>query len=238
MPALKTRGSKTTPRPYSPREVTRRLKSAYGPVKRPRKLDPLDELVLTILSQHTSDTNSLRGFHSLLARFGSLEHVRRSPLRDIRTAIQTAGLANQKAPRIKNLLDRLHREQGKLSLDHLKQYTDDEAIDYLTSFDGVGRKTAACVLLFACNRPVLPVDTHVYRVSQRLSLIDGRTTADQAHDLLQARLPDDMVLDFHMLMVRHGRQTCRARSPRCDQCVLRKRCPAVGLHTTTTTPST
>lgn len=188
-------------------------------------MDPVDELVLTILSQSTADTNSLPAFESLLNRFKNWDAVRTARVSSIASAIKRAGLANQKAPRIKRLLAELKKQHGRITLDHLNEMSDREARDYLTSFDGVGPKTAACVLLFACGRPVLPVDTHVHRVSQRLHLIAPQTPADAAHELLQDQLDDGDVLDFHVLLVRHGRACCDARRPRCNECVLVARCP-------------
>lgn len=213
-------------KPLPLEQLVGRLGEVHGPVRLPRRLDPLSELVFTVLSQNTSDRNSEAAYQSLTLRFPDWDQVRRARVKSIANTIRHGGLADQKAPRIKQILKQIHAEQGTLSLDHLDEMTDDEAVEYLVAFDGVGRKTAACVLLFACRRPVLPVDTHVHRVSQRLGLIGPKTTADQAHDLLQAELPDALVLDFHVQLIRHGRTTCKAQRPRCESCVLRESCPA------------
>jgi len=202
------------------RAVIDRLLPLHGPVEVPHQLDPVGELVLTILSQNTSDANSFRAYESLVKRFGDWDRLRRARVGSIAAAIRPAGLADQKAPRIKQVLGELYREQGRTTLDQLATMTDAEAKAYLIAFHGVGPKTAACVLLFACGRPVLPVDTHVHRVAGRLGMIDARTNADKAHDLLQAQLAPEQVLDFHVLLIRHGRRTCRAIRPRCDGCAL------------------
>jgi endonuclease-3 len=140
-------------------------------------------------------------------------------------AIRTGGLARQKAPRIKAILRRLHRQRGELSLDFLHDLPSAEAFRYLRAFAGVGPKTAACVLLFACDKPVLPVDTHVHRVSRRLGLIGPRTSAEKAHEELARLTAPGKVLEFHVQLIRHGRRVCTARDPRCTDCVLLDGCP-------------
>ncbi len=214
------------PDALTPTEVISRLQRLYGPVELGEPLDPLSELVLTILSQNTSDANSSSAFAALRKRFGDWDRVRRARVKTIVNTIRSGGLAEQKAPRIKNILQQIYLSRGTLSLDHLDQMTDTQAVEYLTSFDGVGPKTAACVLMFASRRPVLPVDTHVHRLAMRLTLIPQKTTADQAHQLLQSQLANEQVIDFHVQSIRHGRQLCKARRPLCHQCVLQDRCQA------------
>ena len=206
-------------------EIVRRLRKVHGAVHPPRDLDPLGELIFTILSQSTADANSYPAYQALTDRFPSWNAVRKAPVAAIAQTIRRAGLSNQKAPRIKRILNQIYRERRRLSLEHLAEMTDAEATSYLMSFVGVGPKTAACVLLFACARPVLPVDTHVHRLGQRLGLIGPRVGANQAHALLQAQVADRHVLDFHVLLVRHGRTICKALRPRCKQCVLLSGCP-------------
>jgi len=205
--------------------VCRRLTKLHGPVQPPRQRPVLDALVGTILSQNTSDTNSHAAFEELLRRFDGWEAVRRAPVRRIAAAIRRAGLSNQKAPRIKEILKTVHRERGELSLDFLCQVPADEAWDYLRALPGVGPKTAACVLLFACRRPVLPVDTHVHRVSRRLGLIGPRTGAAKAHEELARLVPPRRVLEFHIQLIRYGRRVCSARRPACEGCPLLDLCP-------------
>jgi len=202
-----------------------RLGRVYGPVEAPRERPVLDALVATILSQNTSDTNSHAAFEELLRRFENWDAVRRAPVGKIARAIRNAGLSNRKAPRIKAILKRLYDKRGELSLDFLRRMPTAEALEYLTALDGVGPKTAACVLLFACRKPVLPVDTHVHRVSRRLGLIAAGTNAVKAHEELARLVPPRRVLEFHIQLVRHGRTVCSARRPKCSQCRLLDLCP-------------
>jgi endonuclease-3 len=197
----------------------------HGPVEPPPLGPVLDELVLTILSQHTSDTNSGAAFEQLQRAFVDWDAVRRAPVAAVARAIRSAGLSRQKAPRIQAVLEQIHADRGRLSLDFLRRRPTAEAVEYLRAMPGVGPKTAACVLLFACRKPVLPVDTHVHRVSRRLRLIDEKTDAATAHDELASLVPPARVLDFHILLIRHGRATCTALRPRCEACPLFDLCP-------------
>ena len=208
------------------RKICRKLRRAYGPVKLRQHAPVLDELIATILSQNTSDTNSHAAFEELQRRFPDWNAVRCAHVAQIASAVRSAGLANRKAPRIKAILQEIHREHGVLDLEFLRSQSTDEAMDYLLHFDGIGPKTAACVLLFACGKPVLPVDTHVHRVSRRLGLIGEKTNAEKAHQELGRLVPKDCVLEFHIQLIRHGRATCSARAPRCRECILLGDCPA------------
>lgn len=199
------------------------LNGQYGEKLRRAKLPVIDELVLTILSQNTSASNCNLAFERLKNRFGTWEEVRQADANDIAEAIKPGGLANIKAPRIKRILEQIKQRHRELDLEWLNKLSDAEALDYLLGFEGVGRKTAACVLMFAMGRPVLPVDTHVHRVAERLGLI-GRVDADKAHDLLQAMIAPEEVYSFHVNMIAHGREVCRAANPRCGQCILSKEC--------------
>ncbi len=185
----------------------------------------LDELMATILSQNTSDANSDAAFEELRRRFDGWDAVRRAPAASIAKAIRRAGLSRRKAPRIKQILQAIFIERGELSLDFLRGLPAPEAADYLRRFPGVGPKTVACVLLFACRKPVLPVDTHVHRVSRRLGLIGPRTGAAKAHDDLARLVAPRQVLEFHIQLIRHGRRTCAARNPQCEDCPLVDLCP-------------
>jgi endonuclease-3 len=186
--------------------------------------DAVSELVRTILSQNTSDVNSDRAFARLQGRFANWEQVLLADGEEIVEAIQPGGLARIKAPRIKKALQAILRERGELSLDFLKDMNIQEANAWLVSLEGVGPKTAACVLLFSLGRPALPVDTHVLRVSRRLGLIGPRDSAEKAHIVLRDMLPDEAVYDFHVNMVTHGRQVCDAQRPKCDGCCLAPLC--------------
>ncbi|HET7037849.1 MAG TPA: hypothetical protein VFI42_19405 [Thermomicrobiaceae bacterium] len=181
----------------------------------------IDGLIGTILSQHTSDLNSERALRSLKERFSSWSDVRDAPVAAVADAIRRGGLAEVKAPRIQRVLDRV-LQNG--TMDRLADLPLAEAKLELTSLPGVGPKTAACVLLFSCGRPALPVDTHVYRVAGRLGLIPPGTSAEAAHDQLERQLAPDEVYSFHVNMIRHGREICHARNPACERCPLAGEC--------------
>ncbi len=200
------------------------LVEGYGQPMSRRRLPPLDELVLTILSQHTSDANSHRAFESLTARFGSWEAVRDASIDEIAEAIRSGGLAEIKAARIKGLLLRLSEERGSLDLGFLCRLRLPDARQFLLGLRGVGPKTAACVLLFSCGLPAFPVDTHIHRVSRRLGLIPPTASANDAHTMLESLIPPEQVYPFHMNLIAHGRKVCKAQRPRCDQCILASEC--------------
>jgi endonuclease-3 len=204
------------------------LRGAYGDPPRHRRLPPLDELVLTILSQNTSDTNTERSFAALRARYPEWREVMAAPLPDLVEVLRGGGLANQKAPRIQQVLRQLAAEPHGFDLRWLADLPADEAEAWLIALPGVGRKTAACVLLFSLEVPVMPVDTHVHRIAQRLGLIGERVSADAAHAVLTAITPPRLMLDAHLLLIQHGRRTCRARNPLCAVCPLQAVCPSAG----------
>lgn len=204
--------------------VCNQLDEEYGSLEWRSHGEPLGALVMTILSQHTSDKNSERAYDSLRRRFPEWDSVRAASVPEIADTIRSGGLADSKAPRIRSVLEEIHTRRGTTSLDFLAAMPTEEAKAYLQSFHGVGPKTAACVLMFSLCRPVLPVDTHVFRVSHRLGLIEKRMGEAKAHDALQALLPPERVYAFHVHMIRHGRRVCVAQRPRCGACVLRDRC--------------
>jgi len=205
-------------------EVIELLEQEYGPGQWQPDRDPIDVLIGTILSQNTSDVNSGRAFASLKASFDSWEAVATAPAEHIAQVIQSGGLSQIKAVRIKQALEQIEKEQGRISLDYLKSKTMAEAEDYLIRLPGVGHKTASCVLLFSLGKPSLPVDTHVFRVAKQLGLIDSRVSIEKAHSLLQEQTPPSKVYQFHIHMIEHGRRICRARQPRCNMCILRGIC--------------
>jgi endonuclease-3 len=207
-------------------EVVRRLEAFYG--KRPWRLwgPPLEELVGTVLSQNTNDRNSSAAMERLEAAFPDWNRAADAPLATIAAAIRPAGLHRQKARSLRAILRRIRAERGRASLDFLRRWPTDRIKAYLLSLPGVGPKTAACVLLFSLRRPVLPVDTHVHRVSRRLGLLGPRTSAEQAHDLLAGVVPPEKVYAFHVLLIEHGRKVCHARRPQCAGCALEDVCPS------------
>ena len=186
----------------------------------------MTELVLTILSQNTSDTNSGRAFMRLVARYPTWEALAAASPEEIEREIQVGGLAPTKAPRIKAALEEVWRRRGSFDLSFLSELPLSEAKTWLRSLPGVGPKTAACVLMFALGLPALPVDTHVGRVAQRLGLVPAGTGAAAAHDLLEALLEPEDVYPFHVSLIKHGRRLCRAQRPLCGECPLLDSCPA------------
>ena len=208
------------------RSVVRRLEAAYGPRPWRKHGSGLAGLVQTILSQNTSDGNSTSAYRSLRARFPTWERMLAAPSHEIERAIRSGGLAKVKTPRIKAALRAVKDATGQLSLRFLSRRPVEEAKQFLESLDGVGPKTAACVLMFCYGRPALPVDTHVHRVARRLQLVPRRSSAERAQQILEAACPPRLVYPFHVLMVAHGRRTCRARRPQCERCALASTCPS------------
>ena len=202
------------------------LGEEYGPVEWRHRYDPASELVYTILSQHTSDINSERAFNNLMDTFGTVEAIANAPVEDIEDAIRMGGLAKVKAPRIKTVLQQIAEELGSFDLSFLGEMPLSEAKTWLRALPGVGPKTAAIILCFSLGMPAMPVDTHIYRVSKRLGLIGQKVTADQAHDILEPMVASEDVFAFHMYLIRHGRQVCKAPRPRCDDCALAWGCPS------------
>lgn len=191
--------------------------------------DPVTELVLTLLSQNTSDTNSGRAFQQLLGRYADWDAVLASDPAELEETIRPGGLAPTKAARMRELLTQLRERLGPgWDASLLETMPIAEAKEWLVSLPGVGPKTAACVLLFSLGRAALPVDTHVHRVSQRLGLIGAKVNAVKAHEALEAQMPEAKFYDFHVSIIRHGRRVCHARRPACGGCVLSDRCPSAG----------
>jgi endonuclease III len=208
-------------------QIVSLLSSAYGSPPRPESPEePIDELVQTILSQHTSDINTARAFAALKARFPTWDAVIEATPDDVAHAIRSGGLARQKAPRIQRVLSEIKQERGNFDLTFLRELPLSDAVGWLTQFNGVGPKTAACVLLFSLDLPVMPVDTHVHRVAGRLGLINANATAEHAHGVLETGFSSDEVYEAHMLLIEHGRTICKARAPHCSECVLCELCPS------------
>lgn len=204
--------------------IDQRLLEAYGEPQKKLRREVLDELVLTILSQNTTDTNSHRAFQNLTERFRNWEEVRKAPLASLERAIRVGGLSEIKSARIKAILEQVKNGNGSYDLSFLKKWKTEKVFSYLTSFEGVGDKTAACVLLFSLGRPVMPVDTHILRVSKRLGLIEENDNATSAQEKLNRLVPGNMIYRFHLNVIKHGRSICKAQNPRCEVCFLRRNC--------------
>jgi len=204
--------------------VHQRLLEFYGePIWR-NPLPPIDELVSTILSQNTNDINRDRAFNSLRARFRTWEEVRDADTTDVIDAIRPAGLANQKGPRIQQVLRSITEERGNLDLSFLGDMPVGEAKAWLTRFNGVGPKTAAIVLCFSLGKPAFPVDTHIYRVTGRIGLRPAKMTVEQAHPHLESLFPPETYYAAHLNIIRLGREICTARRPFCEKCRIIKLC--------------
>ena len=207
------------------RTILGRLRRAYGP--RPAKCrgDGVSVLVDTILSQNTSAANSSAGYRQLRRRFRSWNQVADAAVEEVERCIRVSGLSNLKAPRIQAILRQIRAERGRINLQHLSELDDEAALTHLLSFKGVGPKTAHCTLLFAFGKSVFPVDTHIHRIARRLRLIGPKATAEQAHDLLKPIIPPADRYEMHVLLIEHGRKTCRAVNPKCGECTLLRMCP-------------
>jgi len=207
-------------------EAIRLLVGQYAPFPGEPRLEPAQELVFTILSQHTSDVNSARAFQGLLERFGTLEEVAQGDLADIERAITPGGLARIKAPRIKAVLNRVLELNGSLDLSFLREMPLGEAKAWLRQLPGIGPKSAGIILSFALGMPAMAIDTHIYRVVKRLGLIGPKVTAEKAHELLEELVEPGQVLQFHHSFITHGRRVCKAQRPRCGECVVAFVCPS------------
>ena len=205
-------------------KIHEKLLEAFGNPTWRNPLPPIDELVSTILSQNTNDTNRDRAFNALRAKFPTWESVRDAKTKDVVNAIRLAGLAHQKGPRIQKVLKEITKERGNLDLWFLKDLPLEEARAWLMKFNGVGPKTAAIVLCFSLNRPAFPVDTHIYRVTGRIGLRPEKMTVEQAHQHLEKLFPLETYYAAHLNLIRLGREVCHARKPDCLKCPIIKLC--------------
>jgi endonuclease-3 len=207
--------------------VRDRLREVYGvPLIEPHG-HPIAELVLTVLSQSTNDRNRDVAYLRLRAAMPTWEQVRDAPLAEVEEAIRPGGISKVKSARIQAILRAISDDpRHGLSLDWLAQAPLGEARDYLTALPGVGRKTAACVLLFAYGLRDVPVDTHVSRVGTRLGLLRAGAPFEELHDQMLALTPRGQELELHVNLLRHGRRTCHARTPACGECALARMCPS------------
>jgi endonuclease-3 len=201
-----------------------RLERAYGRRQWPGPRDPVDVLVATILSQNTSAANSSAGFQRLKERFATWDEVADARARAIERCIRVSGLSRTKAPRIREVLRQLRSDRGRIDLAFLAGMDADRAYDALMQFDGVGPKTALCVLMFAMGMPVFPVDTHIFRIAHRLGLLPDGATPQRAHEVLTPLIAPADRYEMHVLLIAHGRAVCRARAPKCSRCPLLPLC--------------
>lgn len=214
----------TLPDPEAIRAVQRRLRAEQGPFEPGAGLPVIDQIVATVLSQHTSDVNSARAFAQLKATFPTWEQTLEAPAEQVATAIRSGGIANLKARRVQQVLAVIRHREGCLDLSRLDGLPDQEVEEYLLSLPGVGPKTAACTLTFSMGRSAFPIDTHVHRIVTRLGWLPWGISADKAHRLLGPLVPPDIRYDLHVALIAHGRNICRARWPRCEECAVRDLC--------------
>ncbi len=205
-------------------EIDLRLREAFGDRAKRLTVDPVEELVATVLSQHTSGPNSDRALETLRERFPTWDGVAGAEPPEIAAAIRAAGLANQKAPRIKAMLEGISEARGEIDLRFLAGLPVDAAMAWLCRLPGVGQTTAACVLLFGLDRPAMPVNTGIARVAARLGLVSGSARAEQVQVGLQDTVPEDRVYALHVNLVRHARDICRPREPLCEACPVNDLC--------------
>ncbi len=206
------------------RYIIQNLERAYGVPINNRARDPLDMLVEIILSQATSDVNSERAYNALKRRFPVWDAVLRARETTIANAIRSGGLANQKAATIKNLLRQIKQTRGTLDLNFLHKLSTAEAVSYLQQFRGIGPKTIACTLLFACDKEIFPLDTHIFRILRRIGLIPQKCTDERAHEMMNEIVPRGKFYSFHVNLIRHGRMLCRPRAPACERCPVVEYC--------------
>jgi len=211
------------------RRIIELLEREYGVPHRSRRSDPLESLIVTILSQNTNDINRDKAYRNLRERFRSWQEMHDAPEQEIAKAIHVGGLANIKSKRIKEILHSIKGDRGNFDLSFLRDLPPQEAEKALLSHKGVGLKTAKCVVLFSLGKDVFPVDTHVHRLSKRLGLVPERATRQRTHELMAGLVPPEKMHSFHLNLLAHGRKVCKARDPRCPDCLLRRLCPKIDV---------
>ena len=223
------------PKKHEPRRKVRRIAAAlekqFGVPNVRRRRDLIGSFVLTSLSQHTSDLNAGRAFDALKERFPTWEQVAGATPRQIANAIRSTGLANQKAPRIRDFVRWVKKTFGDYDLSPIRKMSTGEVIELLTSVKGIGIKTVSVVLLFSLGRDVFPVDTHVHRICRRLGLVPDKATAEQTYHLMASLVPKGKSMSLHVNLLRLGRTICHARGPKCPVCPIKRLCDyAAELH--------
>jgi endonuclease-3 len=212
------------------RYIIQNLERTYGVPMNERASDPLDMLIKIILSQATSDTNSHRTFAALKKRFPTWDAALRARTSTVAATIRSGGLANQKAAVIKDVLRQVKEEHGTIDLSFLHELSSEEAVNYLSQFRGIGPKTIACTLLFACRKEVFPLDTHIFRILRRIGLIPQKCTDARAHEIMNGIVPHGKFYSFHVNLIRHGRTLCRPRDPLCERCPVVEYCDYEGMR--------
>lgn len=197
------------------REINQRLLEYYGEPEQPDSLSGMEYLVETILSQNTNDVNRDKAFKNFQEKYNSWEEVEKADREELTETIRVAGLGPTKAERIQEALKIIREERGEYSLEFIDDMDIEEGKKWLTKIPGIGPKTAAIILCFHFGKPVIPVDTHVHRVSKRLGLIPENASREKAHELLEEEVPDDIKYEFHRLLIDHGREFCKARNAKC-----------------------
>jgi len=214
-----------TPR-VAPELVLDRLEVAYGYEPWAPRMSALDELLFTVLTQHTSDSNAEIAFTAMRKQYPTWGVVLEADTGELANTIRSGGLANQKAPRLQAILLEIVRRTGTFEIEFLGDLPLEEARTWLTTLPGVGPKTAAVTLAFSLGMPAMPVDTHIYRVSKRIGLISMKISVDDAHVIMEAQVPPERIHSYHVQLIAHGRQTCKAIRPQCDRCALQDLCPS------------
>lgn len=205
------------------KNIIANLSEVYGtPIWKPR-LKPMDELIFTVLTQNTSDLNAEKAFYKLKT-LGSWEEILKTSDFQIAKLIKSGGMSNIKSKRILGILQEIKKRKNKLDISFLSKLSLDDARHWLTSIEGIGPKTASVLLSFSFNMPAIPVDTHIHRVSKRLNLITKKTSAEDAHYILEKLVEDKNKYSFHVLLINHGRKKCHSRNPKCEECSLNKIC--------------
>ena len=206
-------------------QVAGLLEDFIGIPERENVLAPLDNLMLTVLSQNTNDVNRDKAYHTLRSRFPTWNDVMEADVKEIAEAIRIAGLANQKSQRMQEILRWIHRQYGALNLECICEMDPQEAIETFCQLKGIGIKTISVVLAFSCGVDIFPVDTHVHRLCNRIGLVKPQTkAAEKTFEQMQDRVPEGKAFSFHINLIQHGRRICRARKPLCDQCPLQEIC--------------
>lgn len=206
------------------RYIVQNLESMFGTPTLSPKSSPLEMLVRVILSQATTDALSDRTFQALKEKYSTWDKVLAASEIEIAETIKLGGLANQKSRVIKQLLANIKLEQGSLDLGFLERLPTREAVTYLKKFRGIGPKTIACTLLFACHKNIFPLDTHIFRVLRRVGIVPQKCSDERAHEILDAVVPENKFYSLHVNLIRLGRQICRPKEPLCERCPIVEYC--------------